>query len=65
MLNHLAGRINLFLLVRTHTQLQHHLHLSDSRSAANQGGISTSAPEELGNVAEIHPLHVSSLRRRG
>jgi hypothetical protein len=65
MLNNLSGRVNLFLLVRTHAQLQYYLRLSDSRGAANQGGISLSVPSARGNVAEIHPLHVPTLRRRG
>jgi hypothetical protein len=65
MLNNLSGRINLFLLVRTHAQLQYYLRFSDSRAAANQGGISDVMPAAPGNVTEIHPLHGLTLRRRG
>jgi hypothetical protein len=65
MLNNLSGRVNLFLLVRTHAQLQYYLHLSDSRGSANQGGISDIAPAPAGNVTEIHPLNIPTLRRRG
>ena len=65
MSNNLSGRINLFLLVRTHAQLQHYLQFSDSRAAANQGGISDSLPAAVGNVTEIHPLDGLTLRHRG
>jgi hypothetical protein len=65
MINHLSGRINLFLLVRTHAQLQYYLRFSDSRSAANQGGIGDCPAAAVGNVTEIHPLHGLTLRRRG
>jgi hypothetical protein len=65
MLNNLFGRVNLFLLVRTHAQLRYYLCLADSRGAANQGGISDGAPSAAGNVSEIHPLRISPLRRRG
>jgi hypothetical protein len=66
MVNNLSGRINLFLLVRTHAQLQYYLRFSDSRgAAANQGGICDCLPAAKGNVTEIHPLHGLTLRRRG
>jgi len=66
MLNHLSGRVNLFLLVRTHAQLQYYLNLSDSQRAANQGGhLQTSSLPDLGKVAEIHPLRLPTLRLRG
>jgi hypothetical protein len=65
MSNDLSGRINLFLLVRTHAQLQHYLRFSDSRGAANQGGICDCLPAAIGNVTEIHPLRGLSMRRRG
>jgi len=65
MLNNLSGRVNLFLLVRTHAQLQHYLQFSGTRAAANQGGISNGMSAAAGNVTEIHPLHSSPLRRRG
>jgi hypothetical protein len=65
MLNNLSGRINLFLLVRTHAQLQYYLQFSDSRGAANQGGICDCLPAATGNVTEIHPLQGLTLRRRG
>jgi hypothetical protein len=64
-LNGPSGRVNLFLLVRTHAQLQYFLGFSDSRAAANQGGISTGMAAATGNVTEIHPLHVPTLRHRG
>jgi hypothetical protein len=63
MINNLSGRINLFLLVRTHAQLQYYLRFSDSRDAANQGGICDCPPPAMGNVTEIHPLHGLTLRR--
>jgi hypothetical protein len=65
MINTLSGRINLFLLVRTHAQLQHYLRFTDSGLAANQGGICDCLPAARGNVTEIHPLHGLTLRRRG
>jgi hypothetical protein len=63
MVKHLADRINLFLFVRTHAQLQYYLSLSDSQRAANQGAILTRAPSAPGKVAEIHPLSQLTLRR--
>jgi hypothetical protein len=66
MLFHPSGRTNLFLLVRTHAQLQYYLNLSDSQRAANQGAIlQTAGLSDQGKVAEIHPLHLPTLRRRG
>jgi hypothetical protein len=65
MLNNQSRRINLFLLVRTHAQLQYYLGFSDSRGAANQGGICDCLPAGTGNVSEIHPLHGLTLQRRG
>jgi hypothetical protein len=66
MLKHLSGRMNLFLLVRSHAQLQYYLKLSDSQRSANQGGLlPSSGLPPLGKVAEIHPLHIPTLRRRG
>lgn len=67
MLNHPSGRVNLFLLVRTHAQLQYYLNLNDSQRAANQGGILQAGglSKAAGKVAEIHPLHIPTLRRRG
>jgi hypothetical protein len=53
------------LLVRTHAQLQYYLNLSDSYRAANQRGILAPESSAPGNVAEIHPLHLPTLRRRG
>jgi hypothetical protein len=65
MVKHLSDRVNLFLLVRTHAQLQYYLNLSDSYRAANQGGILAPESSAHGNVAEIHPLHIPTRRRRG
>ena len=63
MLTVLPERVCLFLLVRTHAQLRHYLKLDDSRSAAN--GLSTVRSSSFGNVTEIHPLIIPTLRRRG
>jgi hypothetical protein len=66
MINHLSGRVNLFLLVRTHAQLQYYLNLSDSLRAANQDGIlRASGGSDPRKVSEIHPLHIPTLLRRG
>jgi hypothetical protein len=65
MSNQSSGRVNLFLFVRTHAQLQYYLNLCDSRRAANQSGILVEPPAALGNIAEIHPISRRTLRRRG
>jgi hypothetical protein len=53
----------LFLLVRSHSQIQYYLKLSDTQRAANQTGLQIGTPPD--NVAEIHPISVLNLRRRG
>jgi len=66
MLKHLSGRISLFMLVRSHAQLQCYLNLSDSHRAANQSGVLASADAPRArNIAEIHPIGRASLRRKG
>jgi hypothetical protein len=56
-------RSRLFLLVRSHSQIQYYLNVSDTKRAANQNGLQFRAPPD--NVAEIHPMSLRSLRRRG
>jgi hypothetical protein len=63
MIKPIADRCPLFLLVRSHSQINYYLKLDDSRHAANQNGLRLGAPAD--NVAEIHPLSVLTLRRRG
>jgi hypothetical protein len=56
MLKHWSARGSLFLLVRTHRQLEYYLRLEDARLAANQTGIVSQVSEKSPNVIEIHPL---------
>jgi hypothetical protein len=66
MLTPMAGRVNLFLLVRSHAQLQYYLNLSDSQRAANQAGIlRASGLPDPSKVTEIHPLRLPTLRFQG
>jgi hypothetical protein len=65
MIKPLSGRLSLFLLVRSHAQIQYYLKLSDSHRAANQGGPLNCSAASGGNVAEIHPISLATLRRRG
>jgi hypothetical protein len=51
-----SGRAHLFLLVRTHAQMQYYLNLSNSRRAANDSGLTAAGERPSGNVAEIHSL---------
>lgn len=53
----------LFLLVRSHAQIQYYLNVSDAKCASNQNGLQFRTPPD--NVAEIHPISLRSLRRRG
>jgi hypothetical protein len=49
----------LFLCVRSHSQLRHHLRLQDTQRAANQSGLQHSVAvteAESCKVVEIHPL---------
>ena len=69
MFTRLSSRVNLFLHVRTHPQLQYYLRVRDTGAAANQGGIADS-PDPIVmirkrcNVVEIHPLQgLQRLRR--
>jgi hypothetical protein len=57
------GRASVFLLVRTHSQMQYYLNLSNTRRAANDGGLAASSVRRCGNVVEIHPLSHGSLAR--
>jgi hypothetical protein len=65
MIKHFSGRVSLFLLVRTHAQLQYYLNLSDSHRAANQGGVQSAHTSLAGKVAEIHPITGLGWRRKG
>jgi hypothetical protein len=58
-----SDRHRLFVLVRSHAQIQHWLKVGDARRAANQGGLSIAIVPGDSNVTEIHPL--PTLRRRG
>jgi hypothetical protein len=53
----------LFLLVRSHSQIQYYLKLADSKRAANQNGLAIAATVD--NVSEIRPISVLTIRRRG
>jgi hypothetical protein len=54
MLKHLSARGSLFLFVRTHHHLQYYFNLNDTRCAANQTGVITSAGSpRLANVVQI------------
>jgi hypothetical protein len=66
MLKHLSARGSLFLLVRTHRQLEYYFNLGDAHAAANQNGISGSyGSPQTNNVIEIHPVaRLLALRRR-
>ena len=56
MLKHWSAHGSLFLLVRTHRQLEYYLKLPDARLAANQTGIVSQVSAKSANVIEIHPL---------
>lgn len=56
-----SGRAHLFLVVRTHSQMQYYLNLSNSRRAANDAGLKPAAGQLFRNVVEIHPLNCRSL----
>jgi hypothetical protein len=55
MVSRLSAKISLFLYVRNHSQLQYYLKLAESRSAANEGRLSSSSKIAM-NVVAIHPL---------
>jgi hypothetical protein len=52
-----SARACLFLYVRTHSQLQYYLNITNSRRAANEGGLVAEARRLGNNVIEIHPLN--------
>ena len=57
MIKRLSARGSLFLFVRTHHHLQYYFNLSDTRRAANEGGVLTAAgPARLAKVVAIHPI---------
>jgi hypothetical protein len=65
MLKHLSARGSLFLLVRTHRQLEYYFNFPDSLAAANQSGIwGASQPPRTANVVEIHPVARARSQRR-
>ncbi len=57
------GSASLFLLVRTHSQLQYYLNIGSTRRAANDAGLAQSTAGHLGKVVEIHPISRGSLAR--
>jgi hypothetical protein len=61
MFNSSFGRACLFLLVRTHSQMEYYLNLSNARRAANDAGLTQAGARGLANVVEIHPLSSRSL----
>jgi hypothetical protein len=61
MFHSFSGRAHLFLVVRTHSQMQYYLNLSNSRRAANDAGLKPSGGRLFRNVVEIHPLNCRSL----
>jgi hypothetical protein len=65
MLKHLSARGSLFLLVRTHRQLEYYFNFPDSLAAANESGIlGASQPPRTANVVEIHPVARARSQRR-
>jgi hypothetical protein len=57
MLKHLSARGSLFLLVRTHRQLEYYFNFKDSHAAANQSGtLAASQRPRTANVVEIHTV---------
>jgi hypothetical protein len=50
------ARACLFMYVRTHSQLQYYLNLSNTRRAANESGLGRAGARCFGNVVEIRPL---------
>jgi hypothetical protein len=57
----------LFLLVRTHQQLQHNCKIAETRHAANDCGLELGGPGDAprtGKVVAIHPLQRSSSARQ-
>jgi hypothetical protein len=56
-----SGRAHLFLVVRTHSQMQYYLNLSNTRRAANDSGLTATGGRSCRNVVEIHPLSRQSL----
>jgi hypothetical protein len=61
MFHSFPGRGHLFLVVRTHSQLQYYLNLSNTRRAANDAGLKPGGSRLFRNVVEIHPLGRRSL----
>jgi hypothetical protein len=56
-----SARACLFLHVRTHSQMQYYLNLSNTRRAANDSGLGRQLAEPMtapcsGKVVQIHPL---------
>jgi hypothetical protein len=48
----------LFLLVRTHRQLQQHCKVAETRDAANESGVALGGAgnsPRIGKVVQIHP----------
>jgi hypothetical protein len=62
MLNTSSARVCLFLHVRTHSQLQYYLNLSNTRRAANESRWELNGAPFLGNVVQLHPM---GRRQRG
>jgi hypothetical protein len=56
-----SGRAHLFLVVRTHSQMQYYLNLSGTRRAANDSGLKPAGGRSSRKVVEIHPLNRRSL----
>jgi hypothetical protein len=62
MLKTSSARSCLFLLVRSHSQMQCYLNLQITQRAANESGFRQLGAREPGKVLEIQPLR-SSLQR--
>jgi len=63
----LTARSCLFLLVRTHQQLQYHCKIAETIHAANDSGLNLRSVGEAprtGKVVAIHPIHRSSSARQ-
>ncbi len=63
----LTARSCLFLLVRTHQQLQCHCRIAETRHAANDSGLKLRGAGEAprtGKVVAIHPIQRSSSARQ-
>jgi hypothetical protein len=64
MLKHLSARGSLFLFVRTHHHLGYYFNVSDTRLAANQTNVLTSAgPPRSAKVLQIHPISRPAVSR--